>query len=144
MIIMRKCVLYLIVIIKSEIWPICDRLELGHETWYALYVFLYSCRCLITLTSLVNVIVLNWRWCVFPVENRNVPNRFVDIIHHTLSNHVIVCFTRVLLHLRANSYTDVKIAKLQEKREGGWGKGSRDERHFISSQTFSWTMYHKK
>ena len=32
MIIVKICVLYLVVIIKSEVWPICHCLGLGHET----------------------------------------------------------------------------------------------------------------
>ena len=32
MMIVRICVLYLIIIIKSEVWPICHCLWLGHET----------------------------------------------------------------------------------------------------------------
>ena len=34
-------VLYLYIIVKSEVWPICHCLRLGHETMYALSVFLY-------------------------------------------------------------------------------------------------------
>ena len=43
MMIVRIRVLYLIIIIKSEVLPICHCLAIGqgHEQWYALYVFLY-------------------------------------------------------------------------------------------------------
>ena len=32
MVIVRICVLYLIIIVKSEVWPVCHWIELGHET----------------------------------------------------------------------------------------------------------------
>ena len=52
MIIVRICALYLI-IIKSEVSPICHCLGLGHETMYTLYVFLcsYSFKWTSLLTS---------------------------------------------------------------------------------------------
>ena len=37
----RIYILCLIIIIKSEVWTIIHCLGLGHEKWYALYVFLY-------------------------------------------------------------------------------------------------------
>ena len=43
MITVRILVLDLIFIIKLVVWPICHCLGLGHEQWYALYVFIYSC-----------------------------------------------------------------------------------------------------
>ena len=42
MMIVRIHVLYLIIIIKSEVWPICCYLGLGHETMVCVYVVLYS------------------------------------------------------------------------------------------------------
>ena len=41
MMIEKISVLYLNIIIKSEVWPICHCLGLDHEKWYAMYVFLY-------------------------------------------------------------------------------------------------------
>ena len=42
MIIVRICVLYLIIIIKSEVWPICHCLGLCHETMvYAVYISIF-------------------------------------------------------------------------------------------------------
>ena len=41
MMIVRTCVLCLIIFIKSEVWPVCHCLTLGHETMVGAHVFLY-------------------------------------------------------------------------------------------------------
>ena len=42
MMIVRICVLYLLIIIKLEVWPICHCLRLGHETMVcALCIFIF-------------------------------------------------------------------------------------------------------
>ena len=51
MMILRICVLYVILIIKSEVWPICHCLRLGHEAMVGavclsiLYIYIYQMDC---------------------------------------------------------------------------------------------------
>ena len=83
MMIVRICVLYLITIIKSEVWPICHCLGLGHETmkmrcmfFFFFYILLINTSMLKTKWSLprryfetyfphAKLFCFDWNWIVF-------------------------------------------------------------------------------
>ena len=98
-IILRICVLYLIIIIKSEVWPICNCLALGHETMtcaiclfiflgrYVLFCFHLSHDSLVLCTNKgvvstsKNIDQLNKFNYIRACKNENL---YLDVRHHQL------------------------------------------------------------
>ena len=73
MMILRIRVLYLIIVIKSEVWPICHCLGLGHETMVGALCLSIFLRSRFYMTNLI-IFIINWfmPWRLYSCRCKNI------------------------------------------------------------------------